>query len=75
MCVAVPGKVLEIKDNVARVDFFGNVVQVNVSLVDASPGDYVLTHAGVAIEKLDPERARELVELFEELGDAADEGD
>jgi hydrogenase expression/formation protein HypC len=75
MCVAVPGKVLEIKDNVARVDFFGNVVQVNVSLVDASPGDYVLTHAGVAIEKLDPERAKELVELFEELGEAGDERD
>jgi hydrogenase expression/formation protein HypC len=75
MCVAVPGKVLEINDNVARVDFFGNVVQVNVSLVDARPGDYVLTHAGVAIEKLDAERARELVELFEEIGEASDEGD
>jgi hydrogenase expression/formation protein HypC len=75
MCVAIPGKVLEINDNVARVDFFGNVVQVNVSLVDAKPGDYVLTHAGVAIEKLDPERARELVELFEEIGEASDEGD
>ena len=75
MCVAVPGKVLEIKDNIARVDFFGNVVIVNVSLVDAKPGDYVLTHAGVAIEKLDPEQAKELVELFEEIGEAADEGD
>jgi hydrogenase expression/formation protein HypC len=75
MCVAVPGKVLEIEDNIARVDFFGNVVSVNMSLVDAAVGDYVLTHAGVAIEKLEPERAKELVELFEEIGEAMDEGD
>jgi hydrogenase expression/formation protein HypC len=75
MCVAVPGKVLEIKENVARVDFFGNVVKVNISLVDARVGDYVLTHAGVAIEKLDPEHAGELVKLFEEIGEVLDEGD
>jgi hydrogenase expression/formation protein HypC len=75
MCIAVPGKVLEINGDIARVDFSGNVVAVNVSLVDAAPGDYVLTHAGVAIEKLDAGRARELMELFEEIGEAADEGD
>jgi len=75
MCVAVPGRVLEIEGNVARVDFFGNVVKVNVSLVDAKPGDYVLTHAGVAIEKLDPDRADELVKLFEEIEGLADDGD
>jgi hydrogenase expression/formation protein HypC len=74
MCVAVPGRVLEIEGNVARVDFFGNVVKVNVSLVDAAVGDYVLTHAGVAIEKLDAERADELVKLFEEIEGFADEG-
>jgi hydrogenase expression/formation protein HypC len=75
MCVAVPGKVLEINENVARVDFFGNVVSVNISLVDAKVGDYVLTHAGVAIEKLDPAQAEELVKLFEEIGEAMNEGD
>jgi hydrogenase expression/formation protein HypC len=74
MCVAVPGKVLEITENVARVDFFGNIVKVNISLVDAKVGDYVLTHAGVAIEKLDGEQADELVKLFEEIGEAMDEG-
>ena len=75
MCVAVPGRVLEIEGNVARVDFFGNVVKVNVSLVDAKPGDYVLTHAGVAIEKLAPDRADELVKLIEEIEGLADDGD
>jgi hydrogenase expression/formation protein HypC len=74
MCVAVPGKVLEIKDNVARVDFLGNVVSVNVSLVDVKPGDYVLTHAGIAIEKLDPAQAKEIIELFEEIGEAGNDG-
>jgi hydrogenase expression/formation protein HypC len=74
MCVAVPGKILDIKESVARVDFFGNVVKVNISLVDVKPGDYVLTHAGVAIEKLDTEQADELVKIFEEIGGAGDEG-
>jgi hydrogenase maturation factor len=35
----------------------------------------VLTHAGVAIERLEPERAEELVKLFEEIGELEDEGD
>jgi hydrogenase expression/formation protein HypC len=74
MCVATPGKVLSVDGDTARVDFSGNIIPVNISLVDAAPGDYVLTHAGMAIEKLDPENALELIRLFEEIGELADEG-
>lgn len=74
MCVAIPGKVLTIDGDTARVDFSGNIVSVNISLVDAGPGDYVLTHAGMAIEKLDPAGAEELMRLFEEIGAYTDEG-
>lgn len=74
MCVATPGKIIEIKGNTAKVDFSGNAVTVNISLVDASVGDYVLTHAGMAIEKLDPDKAEELIKLFEEIAELADDG-
>lgn len=74
MCVATPGRVLSIDGDTARVDFSGNIISVNISLVDAGPGDYVLTHAGMAIEKLDPASAQELMRLFEEIGAYEDIG-
>jgi hydrogenase expression/formation protein HypC len=67
MCVATPARVLEIDGDMAKVDVLGNVVKVNISLVDAAVGDYVLTHAGMAIEKVSPDSAKELIELFEEI--------
>ena len=51
MCVAYPGKILSIENHHARVDFTGSVVPVNISMVDVAPGDYVLVHAGMAIQK------------------------
>jgi hydrogenase expression/formation protein HypC len=74
MCVATPGRVLEIDGTMAKVDISGNTIHVNISLVDASVGDYVLTHAGMAIEKLEPENAEELIKLFEEIEELSNEG-
>lgn len=74
MCVATPGKVISVNGDTASVDISGNILSINISLVDAAPGDYVLTHAGMAIEKLDPENAEELIRLFEEIGALGDEG-
>ena len=70
MCVAYPGKVLSIENNHARVDFTGSVVPVNISMVDVAPGDYVLVHAGMAIQKVETEEAKEWVALFRDLEDA-----
>ena len=67
MCVAIPGKILSINGMKAKVDFSGNTVDVNVGLVDAKPGEYVLVHAGCAIEVMPKEKALELIELFEDL--------
>ena len=50
MCVAIPGKVIEVFEDKAKVDFNGNTVNVNTGLVDPKPGQYVLVHAGCAIE-------------------------
>jgi len=67
MCVAYPGKVLEIKDKTAKVDFNGNVASVKTGLVDVREGDYVLVHAGMAIEAMDEEKARSLLEIWNQL--------
>jgi len=70
MCLAVPAKVLQIDGDVAEVDFGGVVRQANVSLVDTKIGEYVIVHAGYAIQTLDRKDAEETLEMFQEiLGD------
>ncbi|RLF30605.1 MAG: HypC/HybG/HupF family hydrogenase formation chaperone [Thermoplasmata archaeon] len=70
MCLAVPAKVTKILDEkgYALVDYGGGVTRkVNISLVSVREGDYVMIHAGFAIEKLDEERARETINIFKEM--------
>lgn len=67
MCIAIPGKVIATDGTTAQVDFKGNTVDVNVGLVDPQPGQYVLVHAGCAIEVMEQDKADELIELFSEL--------
>jgi len=67
MCIAIPGKVVSIDGNFAQVDFKGNILRVNTGIVDPNVGDYVLVHAGCAIEVMEKDMALELVSLFEEI--------
>ncbi|HUT16745.1 MAG TPA: HypC/HybG/HupF family hydrogenase formation chaperone [Acidobacteriota bacterium] len=68
MCLAIPAKVLEVNGDVAKVDFGqGVALEVNVMLVDAHVGEYVLVHAGYAIEKLDQKAAEESLKMWREL--------
>lgn len=70
MCLAIPARVLRIDGDTAEVDFGGTVRQANVSLVDAKVGEYVIVHAGYAIQTLDREDAEETLEMFQQiLGD------
>lgn len=57
MCLAIPGKVISIKGDRATVDYGGTVTDANITLVMPEVGDYVIVHAGFAIEKLDVEEA------------------
>ncbi len=66
MCLGVPGKIIRINGSTALVDFGGIVREVDVSLVDVEPGDYVVVHAGIAISELKPEEAREVLETWKE---------
>ncbi len=68
MCLAVPGKIASIKDNNAEVDFSGIKRAVSLDLVPgAKKNDYVLVHAGFAIQLLEPAEAAETLKLFSEL--------
>lgn len=71
MCIAVPGKIVSIDPPRAKADFNGNIVDVNVALIDPAVGDYVLVHAGCAIEVMAKDKALELIELFQELEELA----
>lgn len=67
MCIAIPGKVISIEGNIAKTDFGGNTVNVNIGLVEPEVGQYILVHAGCAIEVMEKEKADEIIELFAEL--------
>ena len=67
MCLAVPAEIKSIEGTSAEVDFGGVIRSVNLSLVSAKVGDYVIVHAGYAIEVLDKEEAEKTLELFREL--------
>jgi len=70
MCLAVPGKIVEIDENRehAIVDYGdGTKRKINITLVDVKTGEYVLVHAGFAIEVLDEKEARETLNLFREV--------
>jgi hydrogenase expression/formation protein HypC len=71
MCLAIPAKIVTLKDYKARVDFGEGVLrEVNVTLVSAKVGDYVLVHAGYAIQVLDEKEALETLRLWNEVLEA-----
>ncbi len=67
MCLAVPGLIEEIEGDEAEIDFGGVTREANISLVDADVGDYVIVHAGYAIEKLEEEEAKKSLEAWDEV--------
>jgi hydrogenase expression/formation protein HypC len=75
MCLAVPGKVVAIDGSIAKVDFGGVQRETNVSLVDVKVGEYVIVHAGFAIQIIDEDEAKETLKLWEELLATQDHGE
>ena len=70
MCLAIPGKIVEIDANKqhALVDYGdGTKRRANITLVDVKKGDYVLVHAGFAIQVVDEQEAQETLSLFKEM--------
>ncbi|MCD6448651.1 MAG: HypC/HybG/HupF family hydrogenase formation chaperone [Thermoplasmata archaeon] len=71
MCLAVPGKVIEKRGNKAVVDYGGIRREADISLVDVNEGDYVIVHAGFAIQVLSKEDAEETLRIFQEMAENA----
>ncbi|ALL00451.1 [NiFe] hydrogenase metallocenter assembly protein HypC [Pyrodictium delaneyi] len=69
MCLGIPAEVKDVKGNIAVVDFGDGVLrEVDAGAIeDLKPGDLVIVHAGVIIEKINEERAKEMIQVFDEL--------
>ncbi|MCF7876325.1 HypC/HybG/HupF family hydrogenase formation chaperone [Candidatus Bipolaricaulota bacterium] len=69
MCLAIPGEVLSVEEEVASVEV-GSVeqeVRLDTLTEEVKEGDYLLVHTGFAIQKLSQEEAEETLSLFDEL--------
>ncbi len=66
MCLAVPARVVEISGKRATVEMAGVVLRASIMMLpNVQVGDYVILHAGFAIEKLDEVEALRTIELFQ----------
>ena len=76
MCLAIPGRVVEVVDEsnrLAKVDVAGVQRTINIGLLDgdgdgAQPGDWVLIHVGFALSKVDEEEAQATLRLLQGMG-------
>lgn len=75
MCIAVPAQLTSIdsKNDTGTVVFAGNEMTVSISPVSPKVGDYLLIHAGCAIEIVTKESADELLEIYKMLEETARE--
>ena len=75
MCLAIPGKIVEIVDaenNIAKVEVGGVKRNINIGMLDkddARVGDYVLIHVGFAMSKVDEQEANETLRVLKEIGE------
>lgn len=67
MCVAAPGKIIEINGNHAKIEYSSNITQANIGIVNAKVGDWVLVHAGLVIQVLPEDEAKYMTDLFNDL--------
>ena len=68
MCLAIPMKVVKIEGSNGIVELVGVKKEINLGLLDdVKIGEYVIVHAGFAIQKIDEKEARETISLLEEM--------
>lgn len=74
MCLAIPGQVVDVRDGAATIDMMGVRRDISLSLTpSARIGDWVLMHAGFAIEVIDAKQAEETIQIVRELDELASE--
>jgi len=81
MCLAIPGKIIEITAQLdetfrtGKVSFGGIQKEINLCMVpEAEIGDYVLVHVGVAISKVDEEEANKVFSYLKDMGEVEELG-
>ncbi len=69
MCLAVPSKIISINDLIATVDVYGARKDISLMILpeEVEVGDFVIVHAGFAIQKIDREAGNEALRLIREL--------
>lgn len=77
MCLAIPAQITEIKTgSLATVDILGVTRNIALDLVpQATVGDFVLVHAGFAIEVIDADYAQETLDLIRQFPELVDDGE
>jgi hydrogenase expression/formation protein HypC len=75
MCLAIPSKIVRIDNLLATVDVYGAQREINLMLLpeEAAIGDYVLVHAGFAIQKVEQDIAEESLRLIKEVFEQSSE--
>lgn len=68
MCLGIPGRIIELDGSTAVIDVAGARKTVSLALLEsAAVGEYVIVHAGYAIEKIDASKAQETLRLIDEV--------
>lgn len=69
MCLAIPSKIIHMEDLLATIDVYGARREVSLLLLpeEVVEGDYVLVHAGFAIQKIDEDAAKDTLNLLKEI--------
>ena len=74
MCLGIPAKIVKIENNMGTIDVEGTQKEVSLLLQeDAKVGDYVIVHAGFAIQKIDEEEALETLGFLRQIVTELDE--
>jgi len=77
MCLGIPSKIIRINDSMATIDVYGAQRDISIMLLEdqVKVGDYVLVHAGFAIQKLQKKEAKETLKLFDQYLDMLNEAE
>lgn len=69
MCLSIPGKIVSIDDEIAKVSIGGSEVEASLQLLDdVKVGEYVLVHSGFALERISDEEAQKMLETIRAMG-------
>ena len=74
MCLSIPAKIISINGTIAEVSAGGAIFKAGIHMIEnARIGDYILLHAGFAIQKISEKEAEETLRLFEEMNNSLNE--